>query len=159
MEPYCAFARYRSEARPLAIRAITCLVECGPSRWLHRFLQREIPLQILVAGDGHSSRGHRRKRGETADPTWTPLLPTPPVPDYDSAYAAKGQPRLKYLLAFLAEAISLFPLAAPRCCRGRIVTIPAPSVVRTAVLGMRPMRMACPASWLASISATLSMRV
>lgn len=26
----------------------------------------------------------------TGDPTWTPLLPTPPVPDYDSAHAVEG---------------------------------------------------------------------
>jgi PAP2 superfamily len=26
----------------------------------------------------------------SADPTWTPLMPTPPVPDYDSAHAVEG---------------------------------------------------------------------
>ena len=26
----------------------------------------------------------------TADPTWTPLLPTPPIPDYDSGHAVEG---------------------------------------------------------------------
>jgi hypothetical protein len=26
----------------------------------------------------------------TADPTWTPLVPTPPIPDYDSAHSVEG---------------------------------------------------------------------
>jgi hypothetical protein len=28
-----------------------------------------------------------------ADPTWTPLVETPPIPDYDSGHAVEGGPR------------------------------------------------------------------
>ena len=33
---------------------------------------------------------HRRQPGHAADPTWTPLMPTPPIPDHDSAHSVEG---------------------------------------------------------------------
>ena len=36
----------------------------------------------------------------TADPTWTPLLPTPPIPDYDSGHAVEGGAAAEVLKRF-----------------------------------------------------------
>ena len=37
----------------------------------------------LAATDGNPDTG--------ADPTWTPLVPTPPIPDYDSGHSVAGR--------------------------------------------------------------------
>ena len=37
----------------------------------------------------------------SADPTWTPLVPTPPIPDYDSAHSVEGGAAAKVLEAVL----------------------------------------------------------
>jgi hypothetical protein len=36
----------------------------------------------------------------SADPTWTPLVPTPPIPDYDSAHSVEGGAAAKVLERF-----------------------------------------------------------
>ena len=36
----------------------------------------------------------------TADPNWTPLLPTPPIPDYDSGHAVEGGAGAQVLARF-----------------------------------------------------------
>jgi hypothetical protein len=36
----------------------------------------------------------------SADPTWTPLVPTPPIPDYDSAHAVEGGAAAQVLRRF-----------------------------------------------------------
>jgi PAP2 superfamily len=41
--------------------------------------------------------GNRRTSG---DPTWTPLVPTPPIPDYDSAHAVEGSAAATVLKRF-----------------------------------------------------------
>ena len=38
--------------------------------------------------------------GTSADPTWTPLVPTPPIPDYDSAHAVEGSAAAQVLKRF-----------------------------------------------------------
>jgi hypothetical protein len=60
--------------------------------------------------------------GTTADPAWEPLLPTPPVPDYDSGHSVEGGTAAQVLkrffkddrISFTACSLSL-PLAAERC--------------------------------------------
>ena len=40
-----------------------------------------------------------------ADPTWTPLVPTPPIPDHDSAHAVEGGAAAQVLLRFFGTEI------------------------------------------------------
>ena len=42
----------------------------------------------------------------TADPTWTPLVTTPPVPDYDSAHAVEGAAAAAVLARVLGNRVS-----------------------------------------------------
>jgi hypothetical protein len=44
--------------------------------------------------------GNRRTSG---DPTWTPLVPTPPIPDYDSAHAVEGGTASQVLKRFFGS--------------------------------------------------------
>jgi vanadium-dependent haloperoxidase-like protein len=46
---------------------------------------------------------HDGNAATTADPTWTPLLPTPPIPDYDSAHATEGAAGAAVLRAVLGN--------------------------------------------------------
>jgi hypothetical protein len=39
----------------------------------------------------------------TADPAWTPLLPTPPVPDHDSAHAVEGAAAAEVFIRFFGD--------------------------------------------------------
>ena len=50
-------------------------------------MARQVPLRLLAPHHGH--QGGRRGRNPTtvADPTWTPLLATPPYPEYVSGYS------------------------------------------------------------------------
>jgi len=56
-----------------------------------------------------------------ADPTWTPLLPTPPIPDYDSGHAVEGGVAAQVLKRFfhtdrVAFSICSFTLPAGQTC-------------------------------------------
>ena len=47
-----------------------------------------------------------------ADPTWTPLVPTPPVPDHDSAHAVEGGAAAEVLRRFFhTDRIAFRPAA------------------------------------------------
>ena len=52
-----------------------------------RLLQRERGVELLAAGHGDPARRHRRQPRTVPDPDWTPLLVTPPFPDYPSGHA------------------------------------------------------------------------
>ena len=57
----------------------------------------------------------------TADPTWTPLLPTPPIPDYDSGHAVEGGAGAQVLKRFfhtdqMSFSICSFTLPAGETC-------------------------------------------
>ena len=54
----------------------------GRRRRVHRSLGREVHVQPVAAGHRHSRRRHRRQRGHRRRSAWTPLLVTPPFPDY-----------------------------------------------------------------------------
>ena len=59
-----------------------------PGRRRDRRLGRQVHLQLLAADHGDPERRHRRQPGDgTADPTWTPLLITPPFPEYISGHS------------------------------------------------------------------------
>ena len=57
----------------------------------------------------------------TADPTWTPLVPTPPIPDHDSAHSVEGGAAAQVLRRFFGadrihfETCSLTPPAGSTC--------------------------------------------
>ena len=53
-------------------------------------VRHEVPLPLLAAGHGHPRRGDDGNPATSADPTWTPLVTTPPIPDYDSAHSVEG---------------------------------------------------------------------
>ena len=57
----------------------------------------------------------------TADPTWTPLLPTPPIPDYDSGHAVEGGVAAQVLKRFfhtdrMRFSVCSFTLPAGQTC-------------------------------------------
>jgi len=57
----------------------------------------------------------------TADPTWTPLLPTPAIPDYDSGHAVEGGAAAEVLKQFFHTdamdfSICSFTLPAGQTC-------------------------------------------
>jgi hypothetical protein len=57
----------------------------------------------------------------TADPTWTPLEPTPPIPDYDSGHAVEGGAAAQVLKRFfgtdkMAFSVCSFTLPAGQTC-------------------------------------------
>jgi hypothetical protein len=47
--------------------------------------------------------GHDGNPATTADPGWTPLRTTPPIPDYDSAHAAEGGAAAAVLTAYFGH--------------------------------------------------------
>ena len=53
----------------------------------HNRFWRPVAAIRLASSDGNPAT--------SADPTWTPLLETPPIPDYDSGHAVEGEPRRK----------------------------------------------------------------
>ena len=61
------------------------------AKYHYRFW-RPVTAIRLADTDGNSAT--------TADPTWTPLLPTPPIPDYDSGHAVEGGAAAQVLTRF-----------------------------------------------------------
>ena len=63
-----------------------------------------------------------------ADPTWTPLVPTPPIPDHDSAHSVEGGAAAQVLLRFFGtdhisfETCSLTLPAGSTCNDAAVVT-------------------------------------
>ena len=63
-----------------------------------------------------------------ADPTWTPLVPTPPIPDHDSAHAVEGGAAAQVLIRFFGtdhisfETCSLTLLPGSTCDDASVVT-------------------------------------
>ena len=56
----------------------------------------------------------------SADPTWTPLEPTPPIPDYDSGHAVEGAAAAEVLARFFGSDRAAFSICS--------YTLPAGSV-------------------------------
>ena len=54
------------------------------TKYLYNFWRPITAIQ-MAATDGNPNTD--------ADPTWTPLVTTPPIPDYDSAHSVEGEPR------------------------------------------------------------------
>ena len=80
----------------------------------------------LAATDGN--------RDTSADPAWTPLRETPPIPDYDSGHAVQGATAAAVLQRFFGtDRLSSAP-AARRCPWVVAATMPRP---RKDVLGLR----------------------
>jgi Tol biopolymer transport system component len=73
------------------------------------------PVTAIRSAD---SDGNRRT---SADPSWTPLVPTPPIPDYDSAHSVQGGAAAQVLQRFfgtdhVAFATCSLTLPAGRTC-------------------------------------------
>jgi hypothetical protein len=47
-------------------------------------------LQPVASGDRHPELGRRRQLGDEPDTVWTPLIATPPFPDYPAGHTAYG---------------------------------------------------------------------
>ncbi len=64
----------------------------------------------------------------SADPTWTPLLPTPPIPDYDSGHAVEGGVAAQVLKRFfhtdkMRFSLCSFTLPGGNTCSGYAPTM------------------------------------
>ena len=98
--------------------------------------------------------GNRRTSG---DPNWTPLVPTPPIPDYDSAHSVEGGVASQVLKRFFGtdhigfETCSLTP--ARSTCNDS-----TPGSAATPASPRRPRRTGCRASSSGSTSARPSRR-
>ena len=65
-----------------------------------RLLGLQVRLQLLAAHHGHSARRHGRQSRHVADPAWTPLLVTPPFPEYTSGHSTFSGAAAVVLAAF-----------------------------------------------------------
>ena len=61
------------------------------TKYLYNFWRPITAIQ-MAATDGNPNTD--------ADPTWTPLVPTPPIPDYDSAHSVEGGAAAQVLKRF-----------------------------------------------------------
>ena len=82
------------------------------TKYHYRFW-RPVTAIRLAAVDGNPAT--------TADPTWTPLLPTPPIPDYDSGHAVEGGVAAQVLKRFfhtdrMSFSVCSFTLPAGQTC-------------------------------------------
>ncbi len=64
----------------------------------------------------------------TTDPTWTPLLPTPPIPDYDSGHAVEGGVGAQVLKRFfhtdkVSFSVCSYSLSAGEACADSSPTV------------------------------------
>ena len=73
------------------------------------------------------SRGARRR---TSDPTWTPLLPVPPIPDYDSGHAVEGGAGAQVLKRFFHTDRISFTNCSYTLPSGQTCADPAPTLRR-----------------------------
>ena len=60
-------------------------------------LRHQVPLQLLATRTAIQNADTDGNPRTSADPTWTPLVPTPPIPDYDSAHSVQGGAAAKVL--------------------------------------------------------------
>jgi hypothetical protein len=68
----------------------------------------------------------------SADPTWTPLVPTPPVPDYDSGHSVQGGVAAAVLKQFFHTDRIPFAICSPTMPAGRSCGESSPAVRRFA---------------------------
>ena len=66
----------------------------------------------------------------SADPTWTPLVPTPPIPDYDSAHSVEGGAAAKVLKRFFGTDHISFRTCSLTLPPGSTCTDPTPVLRR-----------------------------
>ena len=98
--------------------------ELGARRRIHRHVRDQVPLQVLAAGDGDPTRPKRTgTRRISADATWTLLVGTPPIPDYDSGHAVEGGAAAQVLKRVFGDHVtlkvcSLTLLAGANCIEG-----------------------------------------
>ena len=71
-----------------------------------------------AAGDGN--------RNTSADPTWTPLVPTPPIPDHDSAHSVEGGAAAEVLRRFFGTDRIAFRTCSLTLASGSTCTDRAP---------------------------------
>ena len=64
----------------------------------------------------------------TADPTWTPLLPTPPIPDYDSGHAVEGGTAAEVLKQFFHDDSMDFSICSFTLPTGQTCTSASPTM-------------------------------
>jgi len=64
----------------------------------------------------------------TADPTWTPLLPTPPIPDYDSGHAVEGGTAAEVLKQFFHTDVMDFSICSFTLPAGQTCTDASPTM-------------------------------
>ena len=84
-------ARYgRSQGLTSSNVAPVCARECDHARQRADRAGQQVCLQALASGDGDPARGRRHERRHHADPTWMPLLTTPPYPSYAGNMACIG---------------------------------------------------------------------
>ena len=62
----------------------------------------------------------------SADPTWTPLVPTPPIPDHDSAHSVEGGAAAEVLRRFFGTDRIAFRTCSLTLAAGSTCTDPAP---------------------------------
>ena len=92
----------------------------------------------------------------TPDPTWTPLLETPAVPDYDSGHSVEGGAAAEVLKRFFGTDRMASRRAATRCPRESGAATPRRLCVASPASRRRRTRTRSPASTWASTSATRS---
>ena len=93
-----------------------------------------------------------------ADPAWTPLRPTPPIPDYESGHSVQGGAAAQVLKRFFRRDHIAFEACSRTLPAGSTCTDPSP-VMRSYGSIRRPRaRTACHASTSASTSARRSTR-
>lgn len=75
-----------------------------------------------AAGDGNP--------GTAADPTWTPLVPTPPIPDYDSGHSVEGGTAAQVLTRFFGRDRARFEMCSYTLPAGQTCTDASPVLRR-----------------------------
>ena len=92
----------RHQAGSVAAGA-TCSA-CSTSRLPHGYLgclRDQVRLRLLASGHRDIQTADTDGNTDTAvDPNWTPLVPTPPIPDYDSAHSVEGGAAARVLKRF-----------------------------------------------------------
>ena len=66
--------------------------------------------------------------GTTADPTWTPLVPTPPIPDYPSGHATEGGAAATVLSRFFRTDTMSFSLCSYTLAEGQKCSNASPTL-------------------------------
>ncbi len=80
---------------------------------------RQVRLRLLAAGHGDPRGDTDGNDATAADPTWRPLIPTPPFPDYTSGHSTFSGAAARVLARFYGRDDIAFVTGSERCPASR----------------------------------------